>query len=137
MDDPKYPSLQGWNQPQGLGNQMYPGLVDPFAAPSVPANPTVLPSQGSSKSAGLMNSLADWKLMLDRVGGLDGVMNTMGKLQKIFSSMQQMAPLLRLLIGKSKGASATAASVRNRSPRRRKRRHTGARRSTKRSNKRR
>lgn len=116
---------------------MYPGLGDPFAAPSIPDNPTVIPSPGSNKSAGLMSNLADWKQMLDRVGGLDGVMNTMGKLQKIFSTMQQMAPLLRLLIGKGQSASATAASVRHRSPRRKRRKYASTRKSTKRSGRRR
>ncbi|MBW5445741.1 hypothetical protein GE107_06635 [Cohnella sp. CFH 77786] len=123
MNDPNLPSIQGWNKPQGFGGEMYPGLGDPFAGPPAFANPKVLPGPGNAKP-GFLSNLAEWKLMLDRLGGIDGVLTTMGKLQKIVTTMQQMAPLLRLFIGKGaavKAADASGGARRNRKSRRKKR----------------
>jgi len=123
MTDPRYPSLHGWNQPQSIGDQMYPGLGDPFSPPSLFNNSTGFPSQGSSKFADLMSNLSEWKQMLDRMGGIDGVLNTVGKIQKIFSTVQQMAPLLRLLIGKNNNVATVEESAEHRFAGRRKRKN--------------
>jgi hypothetical protein len=126
MDEPNsnLPALHGWNQPQGYGGQMFPGLGDPFAGPPAYVNPTVLPpGQGAGAGAGASAakggfSLGELKGMVDRMGGIDGVINGMGKIQKFVGIMSQMAPFFRVFLGK--GAKATAASANTgSSPRRR------------------
>lgn len=111
MHDRNTASLRGWQQPQNIGNETYPGLGDPFVGLPMPMNPSVVPSAqpANTTKPGLLSQLGDWKQMLDRVGGIDGVIGAVGKMQKLFSTMQQMAPLLRLLIGK--GGAATAAGM--------------------------
>ncbi|NBD25597.1 hypothetical protein [Paenibacillus glycinis] len=59
----------------------------------------------------LGNSLNDLKGVVDRMGGLDGIVTTMTKVQKVVGSITQMAPLIKVLAGSfgKKGASATIA----------------------------
>jgi hypothetical protein len=148
-DDPNAPSLRGWNQPPGgFGGGGFPGIGnpgfgppavggDPFFAAGPPAvvSPTVLPPQiggigaGTAGGSGKGFNIGDIKNFIDRIGGIDGVLNGLGKFQKLMSTMQQMAPLLRLLIGK--GGTAAAAGISTGRPRRkssRTRRRTGTRR---------
>lgn len=77
----------------------------------------------------LGNSLNDIKGFVDRIGGIDGIVSTMTKVQKVVSSVSQMAPLIKVLAGSfgKKGASAAIAEDDNEGspPRRRKRRRTG------------
>ncbi|WP_276356577.1 hypothetical protein [Cohnella caldifontis] len=145
MNDPNSPSLRGWNQPQGFGGG-FPGIGnpgfgnpgfgpptaggDPFfvAGPPALVNPTVLPPQfggaGAGGGTGKGFNFGDIKGFIDRMGGIDGVLNGLGKFQKLMSTMQQMAPLLRLLIGKGGTAAAAGISsgkVRRRSSRTRRR----------------
>ncbi|TLS51789.1 hypothetical protein FE782_12810 [Paenibacillus antri] len=59
------------------------------------------------------------------MGGIDGVLNNVTKIQKIMSSVQQMAPMLKLVmgsIGKSKSASSNDDDTYYELPRRRRRR---------------
>lgn len=118
MNQPNSVSLHGWNQPpQDYGNAIYPGLGDPFAGPPAliqPAAATQIQPQtqkSSSTKPSIFSNIGEWKQMLDRVGGIDGVLGAMGKFQKFAATMQQMAPLLRLFIGKGGGAAATAAGI--------------------------
>jgi hypothetical protein len=110
MDDPYSPSLHGWNQPPGYGGQMFPGLGgDPFAGPPAYVNPTVIPpAQGAGKGG---FNFAELKAMVDRMGGIDGVITTMGKFQKFMGIMSQMAPLLRVFMGKGSKAVAAGADT--------------------------
>ncbi|MDT9726894.1 hypothetical protein DUZ99_18100 [Xylanibacillus composti] len=39
------------------------------------------------------------KQMIDRLGGIDGIMNTVTKLNKMMQTFQQMGPMLKLLAG--------------------------------------
>lgn len=58
----------------------------------------------------LGNSLSDLKGVVDRMGGLDGIVTTMTKVQKVVGSITQMAPLIKVLAGSlgKKGAGAAA-----------------------------
>ncbi|WP_223068832.1 hypothetical protein [Paenibacillus caui] len=51
---------------------------------------------------------------IDRMGGIDGIMSTLGKVQKVVSSFQQIAPMAKLLMGSflpgSKGAAGVTTS---------------------------
>lgn len=39
------------------------------------------------------------KGIIDRMGGIDGIVNSMGKVQKVMSGFQQMAPMVKLFMG--------------------------------------
>ena len=66
--------------------------------------------------------------MIDRMGGIDGVLEHVTKIQKIMSSVQQMAPMLKLLMGKKASPAALDEDdyVPRRYRRRRRRRRTGS-----------
>ncbi|MDU5144621.1 MAG: oligopeptidase [Paenibacillus dendritiformis] len=44
-------------------------------------------------------SMGDLKSMIDRLGGVDGIVETMGKVQKIMSSVQQIMPVAKMFMG--------------------------------------
>lgn len=128
MNRPNSASLHGWNQPPlDNGNEIYPGLGDPFAGPPALINPVAAtqfqPQVQKSANAkpSLFSNIGEWKQLLDRMGGIDGVLGAMGKLQKFASTMQQMAPLLRLFIGKGGGAATAAGLSKDGAVRRRRR----------------
>lgn len=103
------PSYRNWTS----GQESYPGLGQPFAGPPAPANPTVLPAQASASPIKLpfnisLANINEIKAMIDRMGGVEGVLNTMGKVQKFMSTVQQIAPLVKLFIGKGKNKSGSA-----------------------------
>ena len=130
MNRPNSASLHGWNQPpQDVGNGIYPGLGDPFAGPPALFNPVAAPQiqpqvpKSTNAKPSLFSNIGEWKQMLDRMGGIEGVLGYMGKIQKFASTMQQMAPLLRLFIGKGGGAAATAAGISKDGAARRRRRN--------------
>lgn len=144
------PGQRGFGQPPvpPQGGQ-FPGIGDPFAqgggAPGVdpfagpPAVqgsqfPGVVPGAGAgggSKGPFGLPNMADIKVIIDRMGGIDGILSTMQKVQKFVGTMQQMAPMLKLLTGAFGAKKAKAASSDDgewRPKRRRRRRRTGARR---------
>ncbi|UVI30932.1 hypothetical protein [Paenibacillus spongiae] len=128
------PSVSGFQQPFG-GQHQFPGIPDPFfnggmGGPLIPFNPAmesnmpqfalqptteVIPKAASAKGGGfslanLGGSLKDLQGIVDRMGGLDGILTTMTKVQKVVGSVQQMAPLIKLLAGSLKKGSAATAS---------------------------
>ncbi|NHN29661.1 aminotransferase [Paenibacillus agricola] len=129
-----------------VGTQLpgsYPGIGSNAYAPPYVANyatPVVQPAPASS--SGPLNKLAAFfsgasgseggstiniaqiKQAIDRMGGIDGIMETMGKVQKMVQSVQQMAPLVKVLMGsfgKKKKSRADGAA-----PRRRRRKSSSA-----------
>ncbi len=119
MNEPLPPAYRSWTP----GQESFPGLEQSFASPPPdPINPTVLPVQTTAAKGGLpfninISNLSDLKAMVDRMGGVEGVLSTMGKVQKFMSTMQQFAPMIKLFMGKGKAAAAdTSKGV---SPRRR------------------
>ncbi|MFD2380733.1 hypothetical protein ACFSWD_06705 [Paenibacillus xanthanilyticus] len=63
--------------------------------------------------ASLGGNIKDLQGLVDRMGGLDGILSTVQKVQKVVSSVQQMAPLIKVLAGSigKKGAAATTATL--------------------------
>lgn len=67
------------------------------------------PAKGGGFSLGNLNEI---KGFVDRMGGIDGILNTMTKVQKVVGSVQQFAPLMKVLMGSfgsKKGAASTAS----------------------------
>ncbi|RUS43273.1 oligopeptidase [Cohnella sp. AR92] len=135
------PPFQNWMSAplEGIGPGVpgaYPGLGGDTAATNAligAPSPTYSPVQvmppatqppAASPSKGLLGNfnLGDLKGMLDRMGGVEGLLSNMGKVQKFMSTVQQVAPLLKLFMGKkgSKDDDDSASSA----PARRRRRRT-------------
>ncbi|MCQ6561622.1 aminotransferase [Paenibacillus mendelii] len=154
------PSVSGFQQPFG-GQSQFPGISDPFfnggmGGTPTPFNPTlesnmpqialqpateVIPQAaadaapakaGGFSLANLGGGIKDLQGIVDRMGGIDGILSTMTKVQKVVGSVQQMAPLIKLLAGSfgKKGVAATASDDSDADglpiPKRRKRRRTGS-----------
>lgn len=121
---------RNWTSGQQGG---FPGLeAQSFAGPPAEVvTPTVLPAAPAPTGAsGLLSKLPfninvqnlnDLKALVDRMGGIEGVVATAGKVQKFMSTVQQMAPLIKLFMGK-KGSSSSSEGVGTYRPRRRRRR---------------
>lgn len=137
MHDPNSPSLRAWNQPSAPGGG-FPGLSpgfgnpgfggDPFfSGPPAIVNPTVLPPYAPPGPKGF--SFGELKGIIDRMGGIDGVLSGIGKFQKLMSTMQQMAPILRLFMNKASAAGITEENASSGAPKRKpsRRRRTRAR----------
>ncbi|WP_165279987.1 hypothetical protein [Paenibacillus protaetiae] len=121
------PVRQGETQPQpnfpGFTSGFMPGMqgmqgmpVQPaFGAPPMPpqaiapAAPEPLVGEvveasaaaADTKAGGLFSlaNLSDIKGFVDRMGGIDGILSSVTKFQKVISSVQSMAPLMKLLVG--------------------------------------
>ncbi|RJX39597.1 hypothetical protein D3P09_09290 [Paenibacillus pinisoli] len=109
--------------------QASPSLLPAVVPPSPPVE--VQPKKGFSLGnlASLAN-LNEIKGFVDRMGGLDGILTTITKVQKVVGSITQMAPLAKVLFGKSKKSSSSESSSggsfsSERRPTRRKSRRTG------------
>jgi hypothetical protein len=87
---PPYPGVGGYN---GFGPAAQTSLVTPSA-------PT-----GSSFN---FNQI---KGIIDRMGGIDGVMGHVGRIQKFIQSMQQMAPMFKVLMGSFGSKAGTTARL--------------------------
>lgn len=135
MNDPYMRSSRNWSS----GQDAFPGLDQPFSGPpaevvqtSMFAAPVpVQAPQSSSPSIKLpfninVSNLNDIKGLIDRMGGVEGVLDKVGKFQKFMSTVQQVAPLLKLF---KKGASSSDSDD-DAPPRRRRRRRTARRRRT-------
>gem|GEM_PF-946094 len=79
----------------------------PSAMPSGPATSigplatleAAAPVAEKKSSLFSLDKLSDLKGFVDRIGGLDGILGTMTKAQKIIGSVQQMAPLVKVMMG--------------------------------------
>lgn len=93
-------------QPPGSGYP-YPIIQDPYSPPPIPGpQPPLFGGFGGSPSFNI-NQL---KAIVDRMGGIDGILQTMTRVQKLMQTFQQMAPMVKLLLGTFKGGQATATS---------------------------
>ncbi|MDQ8733915.1 tyrosine protein kinase [Paenibacillus sp. LHD-38] len=60
----------------------------------------LIETTASSKAGGFsLASLGEIKGYIDRIGGIDGILTTVTKVQKVMSSVSQMAPLVKVLMG--------------------------------------
>ncbi|MGF9697156.1 MULTISPECIES: tyrosine protein kinase [Paenibacillus] len=85
------------------------------SAPVVSPVPVEAPAASGSSGFSLAN-LGELKGMIDRFGGIDGIMNGIGKMQKVVGGIQQMAPMMKLVMGilpfgKGKGKSSSPAET--------------------------
>ncbi|THF77343.1 hypothetical protein [Cohnella fermenti] len=123
----------------------YPGIGGDTAATNAFVGPPpaaglpvqVLPPaapQAASPLKGLLNNfnLNDLKGMLDRMGGVEGLLSNVGKVQKFMTTVQQMAPLIKLFMGKKGGSSDDDSEDSYRPRRRRRRRRRSSNRRTRR-----
>lgn len=121
MNESEKPSLNGWTP--SFGQNPFPGIENSFAGPPEVINPTVIPSQITPATKGglpfNLTNLNDLKAMVDRMGGIEGVLATMGKFQKFMATMQQVAPLIKLFMGNKGAKAATANSTKSGSKRKR------------------
>ncbi|WP_168120346.1 hypothetical protein [Paenibacillus sp. HB172176] len=77
---------------------------------------------------GTLPNLTEIKGFVDRMGGLDGILSTVTKVQKVMGSVTQMAPMVKVLMG-SFGKKSISEDDENNSewkPRRRRRRRRPA-----------
>jgi hypothetical protein len=118
------PFFDGGMSHTTLGNNPIPYDESQFSAgiPSISIQPApisqalILPNQNVTEAAkpakgggfNLGNSLNDIKGIVDRMGGIDGIVSTMTKVQKVVGSISQMAPLIKVLAG-SFGKKGTAS----------------------------
>lgn len=80
--------------------------------PDAPVVPAPAPASSGSSGFSLAN-LGELKGMIDRFGGIDGIMNGVAKMQKVVGGIQQMAPMMKLVMGilpfgKNKNSSSEA-----------------------------
>jgi hypothetical protein len=88
-------------QTQELLPSLFP---DPTAAVS---EITTAPSKAGGFSLANLNEI---KGFVDRMGGIDGILSTVTKVQKVMASVSQMAPLVKVLMGSfGKKKSATVS----------------------------
>ncbi|WP_051286859.1 hypothetical protein [Paenibacillus taiwanensis] len=67
--------------------------VVPYQAP---VTPVATAAAATSKSG---FNIGDLKGIFDRMGGVEGIVSTMGKVQKVMQSVQQFAPMAKMLVG--------------------------------------
>lgn len=67
-------------------------------------------------------SFNEIKTMIDRMGGIDGVLNMLQKANKMMQTIQQMAPMFKLVFSSLGGKAKTADTYSGDVPRRRRRR---------------
>ncbi|MGF7047606.1 hypothetical protein J2T13_002111 [Paenibacillus sp. DS2015] len=53
----------------------------------------------AAKTGFSLANLGELKGVIDRMGGIDGIVSSMGKFQKVMSGVQQMAPMVKLVMG--------------------------------------
>lgn len=141
------PFFDGGMSNTTLGNNPFPYDESQFApgVPSISMQPApisdessliTLPGKAAAEAAtsgkagfNLGNSINDIKGIIDRMGGIDGIVSTMTKVQKVVGSIGQMAPLIKVLAGSfgKKGKANAGGEDEYKPPRRKKqRRRTGS-----------
>ncbi len=91
----------------------------------VPTGSAINPGSFSS----LLGNIGGIRQWIDRMGGIDGVLANVSKMQKLMGTIQQMAPMMKMLMSGWGAAKANAINKNNnlaeeltRMPRRRRRR---------------
>ncbi|WEK53604.1 MAG: hypothetical protein P0Y55_13585 [Candidatus Cohnella colombiensis] len=125
MNEPYKSHFRGWTP----GEQIFPGIEQSVTSgPPAVINPTTVVSTEAltAPKSGLpfnfsVSNLSDIKNIVERMGGIDGVLATMGKVQKFVTTMQQFAPMIQLFM-KKKNTDSTSSSGSGGRVRRRRRR---------------
>lgn len=71
--------------------------IVPFSQAAESPITTVVTEAAEAKKSGF--SISDIKQVIDRMGGIDGIVETVGKVQKVMNSVSQIAPVAKLLMG--------------------------------------
>lgn len=82
----------------GQVSTFFPEVQNPYL-------PAVAQSASSNPFSNF--SFKDIKGFVDRMGGIEGIMGALTKVQKTMQTFQQMAPMLKLLIPKGKAAATS------------------------------
>ncbi|WP_051217401.1 hypothetical protein [Paenibacillus assamensis] len=72
--------------------------VIPYQAPEAAVTPAA-PADTTTPSKKSNFNIGDIKGFIDRMGGIDGLVSTMQKVQKVVQGFQQIAPVAKLLVG--------------------------------------
>lgn len=129
---PTYPVIVHQESPREGQSNLLPTVLPPTQNSLLPAPPA---SGGGGKGFSLANLLkyanpTEIKGFVDRMGGLDGILSTVTKVQKVVGSVSQMAPLMKVFMGSFGKKSQPAPSDNGGSglsrPRPRKRRTTNS-----------
>ena len=129
-----YPGIQGYpdfGAPGGLPGGA-PGFAPYYGPEGLAGTAEIIPPVSAAASAApaaaaaaaaktgfSLAQLGDLKGLIDRVGGIDGIVNSVGKFQKVMTGMQQIAPMFKLFAGLGKGKTNSSNDGEYR-PRRRK-----------------
>ncbi|GAA0136907.1 hypothetical protein YSY43_37480 [Paenibacillus sp. YSY-4.3] len=132
-----------------LTNTAEASALVPYAPPAAAGETTVLPAAsagagagaGAAKSGGgfSLPNMGDLKGIVDKLGGIDGILATMGKVQKAMQTVQQFAPMAKLITGLlpgGKGAKGGGNKLDEYRPRRRRRSKGSGRKSSRKGSKR-
>ncbi len=122
MNEPHSTSSRSWTS--GFGQEQFPGIDETFSSPPAAINPTVLPAPVAAPTSKLpfnisITNMADVKALVDRMGGVEGILSTMGKFQKFIATMQQIAPMVKLFMGNKGSKTAPPTNSKRRTSRRR------------------
>jgi len=103
----------------------------PAPAPSVGAEAAAPPAPKSSgfSLSSIGGNIKDLQGLVERMGGLDGILTTMTKVQKVVGSFQQMAPLIKVLagsFGKKSSSDSSDDDIDEYVPKRRRKRRRGS-----------
>ncbi|WP_233476364.1 tyrosine protein kinase [Paenibacillus sonchi] len=117
-----YPGISSYAQPPLYGEAaMLPAAGAEAAAETALAVPVA--EAATAKPGGLLGSLGNLgnlgnlanmeqiKGIVDRLGGIDGIVSSMGKVQKVMQGFQQMAPMVKLVMGSFGKKKARAVSL--------------------------
>ena len=121
----------GGYPPEGpYQNYGYPVPVDPQTPYPEQQYGQLPPQQGTGTGGGGFlgggragQMVGELQNFINRMGGIDGILSTVGKMQKLMSTVQQITPMLSLLLKKKgTGSDLSADTPRRRSTRRTNRR---------------
>jgi hypothetical protein len=96
--------------PQEHPYQPYPGFLNnSYPGYGAATTSTALTTPTAAASTGF--NFNQIKGIIDRMGGFEGVMGHITRVQKIFQSIQQMSPMLKVLLGSFGGKKASTANL--------------------------
>lgn len=114
------------SQPPGYPSVPTPqqGTVTPFLPENQYSSFLPAVTEPAKSGSGLFSgfNLGQIKTFIDRMGGIEGVLDTVSKVQKVMQSVQQIAPMIRLLMPKLSNSDDDEYFEEDVQPRRRRRR---------------
>lgn len=113
-----YPGVDPYSEvPQADSSGLVPYEAPASITDAAVVTPDPAPTKGGLLgSLGNINNLNEIKGFIDRMGGIDGIVATLGKVQKVMSSVQQFAPMAKIIMsalpvfGKSGSKKSASAS---------------------------